>query len=71
MPQQTLAIDERLLTVIIGILILQVIQGKVKENYNMDMWIKQCDRGVMSCYIAQVNSIIQDYLSHAQLEIPS
>ena len=54
MPQQTLAIDERLLTVI---LILQVIQGKVKENYNMDMWIKQCDRGVMSCYIAQVKSI--------------
>ena len=32
----------------------QVIQGKVKENYNMDMWIKQCDRGVLSCYIAQV-----------------
>ena len=34
-----------------------MIQGKVKENYNMDMWIKQCDRGVMSCYIAQVNRI--------------
>jgi len=31
----------------------QVIQGKVKENYNDDMWIRQCDRGVLSCYIAQ------------------
>ena len=35
----------------------QVIQGKVKENYNMDMWIKQCDRGVASCYIAQVKRV--------------
>jgi len=31
----------------------QVIQSKVKENYNMDMWIKQCDRGIYSCYVAQ------------------
>ena len=54
MPEPIIAIDERLLT---EIFILQVIQGKVKENYNMDMWIKQCDRGVMSCYIAQVKSI--------------
>ena len=23
----------------------------------MDMWIKQCDRGVLSCYIAQVRGI--------------
>jgi len=31
----------------------QVIQDKVKKNYNMDMWIRQCDRGILSCYIAQ------------------
>ena len=32
----------------------QVIQTKVKENYNMDMWIKQCDKGISSCFVAEV-----------------
>ena len=36
---------------------VQVIQDKVKKNYNMDMWIRQCDRGILSCYIAQVTVI--------------
>ena len=38
---------------------VQVIQDKVKKNYNMDMWIRQCDRGILSCYIAQV-ALISD-----------
>ena len=49
--------DSSFVTILNELFILQVIQGKVKENYNMDMWIKQCDRGVMSCYIAQVKRI--------------
>ena len=32
---------------------VQVIQAKVKENYNLEMWIKQCDKRVQSCFVAQ------------------
>eukprot|EP00090_Calanus_glacialis_P033111 TRINITY_DN54930_c0_g1_i1.p1 TRINITY_DN54930_c0_g1~~TRINITY_DN54930_c0_g1_i1.p1 ORF type:complete len:250 (-),score=63.23 TRINITY_DN54930_c0_g1_i1:78-827(-) len=30
-----------------------VILAKVKENYNMAMWIKECDKGITSCFVAQ------------------
>jgi len=30
-----------------------VIQSKVKENYNMNYWKKKCDPGVVSCFVAQ------------------
>ena len=33
---------------------VQVIQSKVKENYNMNYWIKKCDPKVVSCFVAQV-----------------
>ena len=37
--------------------IFQVIQTKVKENYNMKYWIKKCDPGVVSCFVAQVREV--------------
>ena len=36
----------------------------MKENYNMNYWIKKCDPGVVSCFVAQVRksgSILCDY----------
>ena len=29
-------------------------QAKVDMNYNMDMWVKQCDDGIVSCFEAKV-----------------
>ena len=30
-------------------------QADVDANYNMDMWVKQCDKGIVSCFEAKVN----------------
>merc|ERR1712156_52070 len=37
-----------------------VIQSKVKENYNMNYWKKKCDPGVVSCFVAQGEYDSQD-----------
>ena len=29
-------------------------QEEVDANYNMDMWVKQCDDGIVSCFEAKV-----------------
>ena len=31
------------------------LQADVDANYNMDMWVKQCDKGIVSCFEAKVN----------------
>jgi len=28
-------------------------EGEVDKNYNMDMWVKQCDKGIVSCFEAR------------------
>ena len=31
-----------------------ITQEEVDANYNMDMWVKQCDDGIVSCFEAKV-----------------
>ena len=31
-----------------------VTQAEVDANYNMDMWVKECDKGIVSCFEAKV-----------------
>ena len=31
-----------------------VSQAEVDANYNMDMWVKECDKGIVSCFEAKV-----------------
>ena len=31
-----------------------VTQAEVDANYNMNMWVKECDKGIVSCFEAKV-----------------
>ena len=45
-----------------------VTQAEVDANYNMDMWVKECDKGIVSCFEAKVGH--EQTILSASLALP-